>query len=168
MTHQRKPSRVMIRRSSGPGDYARLVEIWRSAVDATHGFLAEVHRDAIESQLASDYFPAVDLYIAEREGTPVGFAGVAGEKLEMLFVDDDQRGTGVGSALLSYVIANDNVTAVDVNEQNDPAVEFYRRHGFVVVSRADLDDQGRPYPMLNMALGGNAASGHVTRSDFSA
>ena len=55
-------SGVSIRRSSGSDEYPRLVEIWRSAVDATHDFLAEADRDDIESCLASDYLPQVDLH----------------------------------------------------------------------------------------------------------
>lgn len=147
----------MIRRVTGPEEYPRLVEIWRSAVDATHDFLSEADRDEIESQLASDYLPQVDLHLAERGGVPVGFAGVSGERLEMLFVDAGQRGHGVGTALLSFVVAECGVTTVDVNEQNAQAVEFYRRRGFTLVGRSELDDQGRPYPILHLAIRGEDA-----------
>lgn len=143
---------ISFRRSVGAMNYPRLVEIWRGAVDATHGFLAEEDRDEIESRLASDYFPQVDLWVAERDGDIVGFAGISDGALEMLFVDAVHRGAGIGSALLAFVVAKHGVTALDVNEQNDSAAEFYRRRGFVVVSRSDVDDQGRPYPLLHMIL----------------
>ncbi|MBE7161268.1 MAG: acetyltransferase [Williamsia herbipolensis] len=143
---------MSIRASHGPEEYPQLVDIWRSAVDATHDFLADEHRDEIESQLATDFFPQVDLRIAESGGIPVGFAGVSTGKLEMLFVDAHERGRGVGSALLTFVVANCGVTQVDVNEQNAGAVEFYRRHGFAIVGRSARDDQGRPYPLEHMRL----------------
>lgn len=76
--------------------------------------------------------------------------GVSGQKLEMLFVDAQQRRKGIGSALMSFVRANCGVTAVDVNQQNAQAVEFYLRHGFTVASRSDLDGQGWPYPVLHL------------------
>ncbi len=152
MTTDGPDSRFSVRGVTGPEEYPRLVEIWRSAVDATHDFLAEADRDEIESRLASDYLPQVDLHVTERGGVPVGFAGVSGESLEMLFVDARQRGHGIGTALLSFVVAECGVTTVDVNEQNPQAVEFYRRRGFTVVGRSELDDQGRPYPILHMAL----------------
>ncbi len=41
----------------GEEEYAELVEIWRSAVRATHDFLEETDFARIESHLASDYFP---------------------------------------------------------------------------------------------------------------
>ncbi len=134
----------------GPAEYPRLVAIWRSAVDATHHFLADADRADIESQLADVYFPAVRLTVAEIDGDPVGFAGTAGEHLEMLFVHADARGHGVGSALLQHVIAEQGIRLVDVNEQNEQAVEFYVRRGFVVAGRSELDEAGRPYPLLHM------------------
>jgi len=143
-------SDVRIRDRTGPAEYPRLVQIWRSAVDATHGFLAEADRADIESQLADAYFPAVRLTVAEIDGVPVGFAGTAGEQLEMLFVHADARGRGVGSALLEHAIAEQGIRVVDVNEQNEQAVEFYLRRGFVVAGRSELDDAGRPYPLLHM------------------
>ena len=141
---------IRIRPTRGISEYPQLVSIWRSAVDATHDFLADKDRDAIQAQLASSYFPQVELLVAESGGFSVGFAGVAGNSLEMLFVDDAYRGTGVGSALLTYVMEQCGVTTVDVNEQNPLAAEFYRRRGFVVVGRSECDDEGRPYPILHL------------------
>lgn len=141
---------VRIRECDGPAEYPRLVSIWRSAVDATHDFLIEPDRAAIERQLADNYFPGVRLTVAEIDGEPVGFAGTAGEHLEMLFVHADARGHGVGSALLERAIAEQQIRLVDVNEQNKQAVEFYVRRGFVVTGRSECDDAGRPYPLLHM------------------
>ncbi len=141
---------VRVRDCVGPAEYPRLVAIWRSAVDATHDFLAEADRAAIEGQLAEAYFPNVRLTVAEIDGKPVGFAGTAGENLEMLFVHADARGHGVGTALLDHAIAEQQVRRVDVNAQNEQAVGFYVRRGFVVTGRSELDEAGRPYPILHM------------------
>lgn len=143
---------VVIRASNGPQEYSTLVDIWRSAVRATHDFLAEADFARIESHLVSDYFPAVTLTVAERDGNPVGFAGVHEDSLEMLFVADSARGQGVGSALLTEVVANQGVRKVDVNEQNDSAHAFYVSRGFARVGRSALDGDGRPYPTIHMEL----------------
>lgn len=84
----------------------------------------------------------------------------------MLFVDARQRGHGIGTALLSFVVAEHGVTAVDVNEQNVQAVEFYRRRGFTVVGRSELDDQGRPYPILHMAFRDEGADPEAVEFGF--
>ncbi|WP_166822328.1 acetyltransferase [Brevibacterium limosum] len=143
---------LRVRPSRGPEDFAPLVAIWRSAVDATHDFLAESDRDEIESKLSSDYFPAVSLTVAELNGRPVGFSGVLDGNLEMLFIDVKQRGTGIGTRLLSHAVEDQGVRNVDVNEQNRQAVEFYTRRGFHVLRRSETDDAGRPYPLLHLQL----------------
>ena len=143
---------IAIRAVREASEYPQLVEIWRSSVAATHDFLAESDRVDIEQRLVSDYFPQVSLLVAERDGRPVGFAGVVEGSLEMLFVKADMRGTGMGSALLEHAMDEFGVRSLDVNEQNSQAVEFYRHQGFEVVGRSEVDDQGRPYPLLHMRV----------------
>jgi putative acetyltransferase len=149
---QKNTIELIIRPTQGPSEYPALVEIWRSAVRATHDFLEEADFERIESNLASAYFPAVTLIVGEHEGKPVGFAGIAGGYLEMLFVSNDVRGSGIGSALLAEAIANNGVTKVDVNEQNPGAHGFYVSRGFAQVRRSELDGDGRPYPILHLEL----------------
>lgn len=144
--------KLVIRPCVGPAEYPALIAIWRSAVQATHDFLDPTDGARIESKLATDYFPAVTLTVAERGGVPVGFAGVTEGSLEMLFVDDEVRGQGVGSALLTEVVEQQAVTRVDVNEQNPGALGFYLAHGFTQTGRRELDGDGRPYPILHLAL----------------
>ncbi|MGN7977607.1 acetyltransferase [Microbacterium sp. 22195] len=145
-------SEILIRPSFGATEHPALVSIWRSAVDATHHFLSDADRDEIQAHLASDYFPAVELAVAEIDGRAVGFAGTLDGALEMLFVDAAHRGAGIGSALLAHAIAESSVTRVDVNEQNPDAAAFYARRGFEVIGRSELDDAGRPYPLLHLRL----------------
>lgn len=39
----------------------------------------------------------------------------------------------------------------NVNEQNTQAVRFYKKIGFKVMGRSEMDDLGKPYPLLNLA-----------------
>lgn len=149
-------TQIIIRACRGQAEYAALVAIWRSAARATHDFLDESDFARIESHLASDYFRAVTLTVAEKDEEPVGFAGVHGDELEMLFVSHSARGQGIGSALLAEVIINQAVSKVDVNEQNHGAHGFYLSKGFVQVGRSELDGDGRPYPTIHMELQNNA------------
>ncbi len=68
-------SRPHLRGCRGPDEFADLVRIWRSSVDATHHFLAPADRDAIEGGLATDYFPQVRLTVDvnEQNEQAVGF-----------------------------------------------------------------------------------------------
>lgn len=83
----------------------------------------------------------------------VAFMGIGGDRLEMLFVDPDWRGGGIGRALVALATARRGVSRVDVNEQNPQAIGFYERMGFAVSGRSEIDGKGRPFPLLHMQYG---------------
>ncbi|MCG2806601.1 MAG: acetyltransferase [Propionicimonas sp.] len=146
-------TQVRLRRCNGEAEWLRLVEIWRSAVEATHDFLSAADIDAIERQLPQTYLPNVEITVAETPQGIAGFSGLAAGKLEMIFVDANFRGAGVGSALLRHAVAVHPNLSLDVNEQNLEALGFYLHHGFRVVGRSTTDEAGRPFPLLHLALG---------------
>lgn len=133
-------------------DREALVAVWRSAVEATHDFLTPDDVDGIERQVADVYLSHVDLTVATVGGRIVGFSGLADGALEMLFVDADQRGNGVGGLLLRDAADKVPGLRVDVNEQNPQAVGFYLRYGFEQVGRSETDGEGRPFPLLHLEL----------------
>ena len=73
-------------------------------------------------------------------------------KIEMLFLHPQARGTGIGKQLLQYAVTQLGCTLVDVNEQNEQAVGFYKHYGFTVIDRTEKDGLGMPYPLLQMEL----------------
>ena len=81
-----------------------------------------------------------------------GFMGLAGENIEMLFVDNGFRRKGLGRQLVRHAVDELHATTVDVNEQNTQAVEFYQHIGFRVVSKSEQDSEGKPYPILHLRL----------------
>ncbi|MNP64403.1 putative N-acetyltransferase YjaB [compost metagenome] len=86
-------------------------------------------------------------------GEPVGFMGLDGKNIEMLFVDADQHGKGVGRMLVMHAIdLKGNDLKVDVNEQNEGAAQVYNRMGFVQTGRSELDGSGNPFPILHLEL----------------
>ena len=132
-------------------DYPRLMEIWESAVLSTHDFLKKEDFLYYKEQLPV-YFQYVALFGFEQEGILIGFMGIAEGNLELLFIDNDYRGTGIGKKMIAYAIDNLQVTKVDVNEQNTQAIGFYKHIGFSVCKRSDLDGAGKEYPILHMRL----------------
>lgn len=140
-------------RKASEADYPVLLDIWERSVQATHHFLKADDFIEIKKSLADEYIHLVDLYCAVGVDDEIGgFAGISDDKLEMLFIDSDKRGKGLGKLLLNFVISERGVSKVDVNEQNEQAVIFYQRCGFVVVERHALDSQGKEYPILEMSL----------------
>jgi len=138
-----------------PEDYPALAELWEASVRATHHFVSEADIHSFKPLVRDVYLGAVTLTCAfdgHRAGRALGFSGVAGGKIEMLFVAPPAFGRGIGTMLLRHAVETLGAREVDVNEQNAGAVEFYLRQGFVVVGRSEVDGTGRPYPLLHLRL----------------
>lgn len=134
-------------------EYEEVIDVWEASVRATHHFLTEEDIQYFRPLILNEYLKAVELKcIRDSENRILAFSGVAEDKLEMLFVHPIYFGKGIGKALLEFAIAEQNVSKVDVNEDNPQAVGFYEKCGFVTTSRSELDSSGKPFPILHMEL----------------
>lgn len=143
----------MIIRQATNADHPLLLNIWQRSVRATHHFLQESDIQELLPQLRDNYLPAVELWVAvDTENSPLGFIGLNENHVEMLFIEPDLRGKGIGRALLDHARSSRQQMSVDVNEQNPEAVGFYLHYGFVQTGRSPLDGEGRPFPLLHLSL----------------
>lgn len=132
----------------------QLLKVWESSVRATHLFLSEDEIENIKKYVPQALKEIPCLTVAENEEQiPVGFMGIAGQHLEMLFISNEERGKGLGRELLEYGMEKYSVNDLAVNEQNPLAKGFYEHMGFEVYKRTECDEQGNPYPLLYMRLG---------------
>ena len=131
----------------------QLLDVWESSVKATHLFLSDEERAIIKSYVPQALNEIPLLIVAENENqVPVGFMGINGQHLEMLFISHQERGKGLGKELLQYGIKKYSINDLAVNEQNPLAKGFYEYMGFKVYKRTETDEQGNPYPILYMQL----------------
>ena len=129
----------------------KLLCVWENSVKATHLFLSDNEINNIKRYVPQALNDVPVLVVAENEkGEPIGFMGVSGQMLEMLFIANENRGQGIGKQLLQYGVKNYAVSELTVNEQNPLAKGFYEHMGFTVYKRTELDEQGNPYPLLYM------------------
>ena len=144
MHFQVRPARVE--------DRAPLLDLWERSVRGTHGFLGEgdvvTLRPLVARELACD---AIEWWVLESAAELIGFLGVASDAIEGLFVDPEHHRQGAGTFLVAHAQhLGAGALAVDVNEQNDNALRFYKSLGFRVVGRSPNDSGGRPFPILHM------------------
>jgi putative acetyltransferase len=90
--------------------------------------------------------------ICDDSGAIMGFMGMSESKLESLFLAPGFHRRGASRRMVRHAQARHGELTVDVNEQNAAARGFYEACGFVVEGRSELDDQGRPYPLLHLRL----------------
>lgn len=131
----------------------QLLEIWEKSVKATHLFLTDKEIENIKKYVPEAIENISNLVIMKDENkNPLAFMGIDDKKLEMLFVNVNNRGKGIGTKLIQYGMENFSINEVTVNEQNPLAIKFYENRGFTVYKRTDIDEQGNPYPLLYMKL----------------
>lgn len=129
-----------------------ILSVWEQSVKATHHFLMESDFEQYKKILQNFDFKNLDVFCLEENEKVVGFIGIHSEKIEMLFLNPDYIGKGLGRQLIDFAFSNFDIRYVDVNEQNPKATEFYQKIGFEIFDRSEKDDLGKPYPILKMKL----------------
>ena len=138
-------------RRGTPADVPRALEIWRAAVDETHGFLSPEHRAEIDIMVAEEFLPGAELWLADDEkGRTLGFLVMDDDMIDALFVDPAVHGQGVGTKLLDHALMLSPGARVDASEQASNALPFYLARGFRITGRSPTDPQGRPYPLVHL------------------
>ncbi|SKB87053.1 putative acetyltransferase [Soonwooa buanensis] len=130
-------------------DYPRIMEIWESAVLATHDFLKKKDFELFKQLIPSEFLPQLQVFVLEQNKQIDAFFSVSDDNLEMLFVHDEARGKGLGTQAVTYVVEILKILKVDVNEQNPRAIGFYEKVGYKKVGRSQVDGMGKPYPLVH-------------------
>ncbi|MDF2850611.1 MAG: family N-acetyltransferase [Sphingobacterium multivorum] len=137
-------------RAASEADYAAILHIWENSVRATHDFLKEEDLQLYKRLIPTEYLPQLKVYVIDDNGHPTAFFAVSDDNLEMLFVDSAYRGKGLGTVALQHVLDKLQVYKVDVNEQNQQAVDFYLKKGYQLIGRSPVDGMGKSYPILHL------------------
>jgi len=120
-----------------------ILKIWEKSVLATHHFLKPSDFIEIKEMLQNFDFDILNVFCLTNNTKIIGFIGLQKSKIEMLFLDPDFIGKGLGQKLLEFSITNFNANLVDVNEQNVHAKNFYKlfyqRNLLPVITMAEMN-----------------------------
>ena len=129
----------------------KLTIIWQKSVEATHLFLSPQDIKDILPQVVIGLKQIPILLVSfTNDDEPIGFAGIADDKLEMIFLSPDYFQQGIGYKMISTAIQDYQIKYVDVNKQNPKALKFYLRQGFTIFKRSPVDSDNRPFPILHL------------------
>jgi len=142
--------RLQIRPYDPATDQARVLDIWVAASHAGHPFLTEADLAAQRTLVRDVYLEQAETWVAIVDGRLDGFIGLLDSLIGGLFVDPQARRGGIGRALVQHAAAGTGTLTVEVYAANDAALAFYARLGFTPVGRREVDDEGRPLPLVQM------------------
>lgn len=129
-----------------------VLSVWEKSVKATHHFLMDSDFKEYKKILHNFDFKDLGVFCLQENEKIVGFIVIHSEKIEMLFLNPEYIGKGLGKQLIDFAFSNFDINYVYVNEQNPKATEFYKKIGFETFDRTEKDDMGKPYPILKMKL----------------
>lgn len=135
-----------------PADRDILHDVWLRSVQVTHTFVSQADIAEMTPQVR-EYLGSSETefwVVCDESDRPMGFMGLGGNQIESLFLAPEFLRRGAGRRMIDHARTLHSELTVDVNEQNADAVAFYLAVGFVVERRSELDDQGRPYPLLHL------------------
>lgn len=136
---------------AGADDCAEILDVWEASVRATHHFITEADIQYYKTHIPAGLAHIHLACIRNAEGRMVAIIGIDKRFIEMLFVRPEERGKGFGKQLIQYAIQAHKVHKVDVNEQNEQALQFYRRMGFAVIGREAFEEE-HFYPVYHLQL----------------
>lgn len=133
---------LMIRLAS-PVDYPAAAEVYRLASLSNAGDRENLVAHPEQLVLAPEGFADGRTYVADENGTVVGFAtwieAGGGVELDDLFVDPGWMRRGIATALVRHVVGDLRARGVSRLEvtANPHALDFYQAVGFVEIGSAE-------------------------------
>lgn len=135
----------MLRRAT-PGDVDEVAALFRRSFGALT-FLPTLQTPEEDRRHFGRVVENAEVWVAEENGRLLGFAALAGDTLELFYVEPEAQGRGVGSAMLEHVKAQrPGGFTFWVFQQNERARGFYERRGCRVVRLTDGSHNEEKHP----------------------
>ena len=85
------------------------------------------------------------LWVYDDNGVVKGFLWVDDKQIKKLFVEPVLQSRGIGAKLLEHAVSELDATYLWALEKNTRAIDFYKRHGFMVTDEKMLEEGTTEY-----------------------
>ena len=122
--------------------------------DSQKDFVADNKQSLVEAAYEENLY-TLGIYCQD---TMVGFIlydyddQIPGWSMSRFMIGKQYQGKGYGKRLMEYARDKKHMDKVDVNEQNEKALQFYLHLGFQIIGRDETDSMGKPFPILHLQL----------------
>ena len=111
-------------------DVAAILDSWENASRLAHPFLERAFLDQERKNIPELYLPNAETWVAEVDGSVIGFIALLGDEIGGLFVQPSHHKNGVGRALVDKARTGIDTLYVEVFDKNTIGSAFYTRYGF--------------------------------------
>ena len=125
-------------------DLPALMSSWENASAIAHPFLTSEFQDKVRQDIPSLYLPNADTWVAEVNGTVVGFIALLGNEIGALFVEPEFQGKGIGRALMDKAQHLHGDLELEVFKANHLGRKFYAGYGFELLVEKVHEETGDP------------------------
>ena len=136
-------------------DLGGVMSSWENANELVHSFLPKEFVNKVRNDIPSLYLPNAETWVADDNGTILGFIAFIGNEIGAVFVEPKSHGTGIGKALVDKAQELRGDLEVDVFELNAIGRKFYAKYGFKPMSENIHEDTGNK--VLRLKLTANRA-----------
>ncbi|MGU3574682.1 GNAT family N-acetyltransferase [Brucellaceae bacterium C25G] len=133
-------------------DVNELADIWLRASKTAHAFIDDEKLNEQYQLIKDVYLVQAENWVIVSDDQLAGFIGLIDHHIGGLFIDPDYQGQGLGRDLLKHALSLKKHLQLNVYEDNQKAVNFYLKFGFVITKRSEKDDEGLPFAQLTMTL----------------
>lgn len=117
-------------------DLDGVMSSWESASRIAHPFLKEAFLETERYNIPNVYLPNTDTWVAEVDGSVVGFIALMGNEVGAIFLDPEFQGKGVGRSLMDKAQELHETLEVEVFKANSIGRKFYDRYGFQLLAES--------------------------------
>ncbi|RBQ26721.1 GNAT family N-acetyltransferase [Arcobacter sp. CECT 9188] len=122
-------------RKLGINDINQLMKIWLEVNIKTHDFIPKQYwKEQYDN--VKDLLPKSEIYVYEKNQIIIAFVGCIDNYIAGIFVSASYQSKGIGKKLLDYIKVLKKELSLNVYEQNQLAIKFYQREGFIINSQS--------------------------------
>lgn len=111
-------------------DLDAVLDSWDESTRLAHRFMTDDFIAQERCNIAEIYLPNTDTWVADVNGSVVGFIALMGNEVGALFLHSNFHGKRIGKALMDKARELHGNLVVEVFKENAIGREFYDKYGF--------------------------------------
>lgn len=132
-------------------DLDDVLDAWEVATRMAHAFMTDEFIARERINVAEMYLPNTDTWVAEVDGSVVGFIALMGNEVGAIFLQPDHHGQGIGKSLMDKAQELHGALEVEVFSANAIGRRFYQGYGFEEVEQKIHQPTGHTLLRLRFA-----------------